>query len=235
MQEKSQASADITTGSRRARRPPLETFLKADDNSTKTVILRSALDVFARHGFEGASMPKIAEAARVGHPLIHYHFGSKENLWREAVAHSVGGLLENAATLELSSEDIPPLDRLRSLTGAFTLFAALYPSHLAIFMFEVRARSERFTWLMDNYIEPFIAKLKGVFAEARARGEIKDIPVDNLISIFTGGIVSHFSINMQSLPNRPAEVLAAEHAAYVIDVVLDGIVIKDGVICRSMD
>lgn len=227
MAARSGQHGNISARSGNSRASQLSLLLKSADNSTKTVILKAALDVFARHGFDGASIPKIAKAAHVGHPLIHYYFGTKENLWREAVAHSVEGLLANAALIDLSSADISPLERLKALTGAFTLFAAQYPSHLAIFMFEVRARSDRFTWLMTEYIEPFIAKLALVFTDARAVGEIKDIPLDNLISIFTGGIVSHFSMNIKPLPDRPAEVLAAEHTAYVIDVLLDGILIRD--------
>ena len=39
-----------------------------------------ALDVFAEHGFAGASIRAIAERARVSHATLIQHFGSKEGL-----------------------------------------------------------------------------------------------------------------------------------------------------------
>ncbi|RYE57225.1 MAG: TetR/AcrR family transcriptional regulator, partial [Rhizobiaceae bacterium] len=60
--------------------------------NAKSAILDAALKAFARDGFDGASLPKIAEMAQIAHPLIHYHFGSKDNLWRETVDYALGDL-----------------------------------------------------------------------------------------------------------------------------------------------
>jgi hypothetical protein len=49
----------------------------AADLGTKNEILEAALLAFARDGFDGASLPKIAEIAKVAHPLIHYYIRSK--------------------------------------------------------------------------------------------------------------------------------------------------------------
>ena len=45
-------------------------------------ILEAALDLFAAHGFDGASTRSIAECACVNLPAIQYYFGSKEGLYR---------------------------------------------------------------------------------------------------------------------------------------------------------
>lgn len=209
-------------------RPPLgHASADPDDQGRKAAILRAALDVFARDGYDGASLPKIAEAANVGHPLILYHFASKENLWRKAVANSLGGIVAEAAAIEVACRGLPPIDRLKALIHAFAIFAARFPSHFAILMFETRSRSERLTWLAENYINPFGAQWVSVFEEARAKGQIKDIPVDNLIPIFMGSVISYFSVNLQPLPDRPIEDIAHEHAAYVVDVLLNGIMLPD--------
>ncbi|BAC89954.1 TetR/AcrR family transcriptional regulator [Gloeobacter violaceus] len=44
-------------------------------------ILRGALAVFARHGFAGASMDRLASGARVSKPTLYSHFQSKEGLF----------------------------------------------------------------------------------------------------------------------------------------------------------
>lgn len=51
--------------------------------STKQRILGAAEDLFARHGFAGASLRQVTTAAKVNLAAVNYHFGSKENLIEE--------------------------------------------------------------------------------------------------------------------------------------------------------
>ena len=48
---------------------------------TRGRILSAALELFAEHGFEGASTRAIAERAGINLPAIQYYFGSKEGLY----------------------------------------------------------------------------------------------------------------------------------------------------------
>jgi AcrR family transcriptional regulator len=50
-------------------------------------ILETAIQVFADEGYEGASTRLLAERADVNLPAIQYYFGSKEGLYRAAIAH----------------------------------------------------------------------------------------------------------------------------------------------------
>ena len=54
--------------------------------ATRAAILDAAERVFANHGFDGATVRCIAEAAAVNQGLIHYHFDSKERLYAEVFA-----------------------------------------------------------------------------------------------------------------------------------------------------
>jgi len=48
--------------------------------STKERILRAAESLFARRGFDGASLRELTSAAGVNLAAVNYHFGSKEKL-----------------------------------------------------------------------------------------------------------------------------------------------------------
>jgi AcrR family transcriptional regulator len=50
--------------------------------STRSAILEAALAEFAEKGFEAASIRCIAERTGFQHPLITYHYPSKDLLWR---------------------------------------------------------------------------------------------------------------------------------------------------------
>jgi AcrR family transcriptional regulator len=47
--------------------------------------LDKALEVFWRHGFEGASMPALTEAMGINRPSLYAAFGNKEALFRKAL------------------------------------------------------------------------------------------------------------------------------------------------------
>jgi AcrR family transcriptional regulator len=54
-------------------------------NDVRDRLLDAALRLFARKGFESASVRELAEAAAVTRPTLYYHFGSKEGLYLEMV------------------------------------------------------------------------------------------------------------------------------------------------------
>ncbi len=49
--------------------------------STKEAILTAAKTLFIEHGYEGASIGKIAKLAKVNHSLVFHHFTNKQQLW----------------------------------------------------------------------------------------------------------------------------------------------------------
>jgi AcrR family transcriptional regulator len=198
----------------------------APDAGARTAILNAALEAFSRDGFDGASLPKIGAAANIGHTLIIYYFGSKDNLWRETVDFAFGGLMIEAATIEAASRDLSPLDRLRVLIRAFALFAARHPSHLGLIMAEARADTERLRWLQDNYTNRFVDNLQRILVEAQDAGQVKAIPVMHLDFIIIGSLVLYFSVESGLPRKKSADELAVEHADWVLDVLLNGVAVR---------
>lgn len=62
---------------------------QARGEDSRRRILESALDLFAAHGYEGASTRQIAEGAGVNLPAIQYYFGNKEGLYRAIIEEIV--------------------------------------------------------------------------------------------------------------------------------------------------
>lgn len=60
--------------------------------TTRSVLISAAGELFAEHGFDGVSTRMIADRAGVKVSAIHYHFGSKEKLYIETClsAHAKG-------------------------------------------------------------------------------------------------------------------------------------------------
>jgi len=74
---------------------------RVDGEATRISILDEAERLFARDGFTGVSVRRITNAAKVDGALISYHFGSKENLFREVLVRRVEKMsTERLARLE---------------------------------------------------------------------------------------------------------------------------------------
>ena len=125
--------------------------------STRERILTVAEDLFARHGFAGASLRHVTAAARVNLAAVNYHFGSKDGLIEEVVRRRLdelnrGRLAALEATMQRqdhSLEDIldafirPALEQ--SSTGGGAAFVRV----LARAWAESDGQLRRF--LADNY------------------------------------------------------------------------------------
>lgn len=60
---------------------------------TRREILRAAGEAFAAHGFVGATTRAVAAGAGVNVATLHYHFGSKEGLYRAVLGDASKGTL----------------------------------------------------------------------------------------------------------------------------------------------
>src|ERR1700758_5501870 len=82
--------------------------------STRAAILRAAVAEFAEKGFEAASIRSIAERTGFQHPLITYHYPSKDLLW-QAVAEDTFERVQLEWDARAAEEADPsPLQRLRA-------------------------------------------------------------------------------------------------------------------------
>src|ERR1700741_79618 len=76
---------------------------------TRAAILNAAIAEFAERGFEGASIRAIADRIGVQHPLITYHYPSKDILWRAAAEHAFTQIRAGWDISAPEASDLPPL------------------------------------------------------------------------------------------------------------------------------
>lgn len=76
-------------------------------------ILATALDVFAEHGFEKASLDHIAERVGIGKGTIYLHFAGKEDILLALMQHASEGLVTTCRE-HLTAEGAA-LDKLRAV------------------------------------------------------------------------------------------------------------------------
>lgn len=72
----------------------------------RDVILNNARDLFLAHGFDGTSIDRIAESARVSRQTIYNNFESKEALFRELAGALADHVVQPLLDEEPHSDDI---------------------------------------------------------------------------------------------------------------------------------
>lgn len=98
-----------------------------DPEAVKTAVLDAALELFAEYGFADTSLREISRAARVSHPLILHHFGSKESLFEAVKRRVVEGY---AARFPAAARDVNRPINLR--TEMKRIFTYLGENELAL-------------------------------------------------------------------------------------------------------
>lgn len=134
--------------SRRRREP-----VQARSAETRAKILDVAYNVFAEKGYDTANTRDIAAAAGVTHTTIRYHFGSKDELWRETVRQMFA---RTRAELELSEEDLsqPAEERMKIYLRKYVYYCARNSNHARIMIAESVRGGERLNWIATNFIRP---------------------------------------------------------------------------------
>jgi len=196
---------------------------------TANAILEAALPIFARDGFDGASIPAIARAVSIGHPLVHYHFGSKEKLWHAAADHAFGELVESIDAVDQHAGTLEPVAALELLCRTFAQFTASHPMHTLIVLNEVRAGGQRFDWLVERYLRPLHARLDRAIEAAVATGRIRPIPAVHLAGIAIGATVHFFGAGplaerLYDVDVRDADVIET-HTRWVLEILMNGLAI----------
>src|ERR1700726_3872735 len=74
---------------------------------SRAAILNAAIAEFAERGFEGASIRAIADRLGLQHPLITYHYRSKDILWRAAAEHTFAQIRSEWDTSAPENSDLP--------------------------------------------------------------------------------------------------------------------------------
>lgn len=202
---------------------------KSPNGHSRNEILEAALKVFARHSFEGASLQEIADLASIGQPLVHYHFGSKENLWKAAVDYALTDLRNFYESIAVTTVDLEPVDVIRVLCRSFLNFSARCPEHALIMINEMRVPNERFDWLTEKYLRPIHHHLDTILEAAKRKGQIRDIPVVYLTNTIFISLVHFFTIAplLKSVYETDAfdpETRAA-HANHTMSIIFDGIAV----------
>lgn len=134
---------------------------KNTDKNTRDAILQAAEREFSQKGFDSARTVQIAEAAGVTHAMLHYYFGTKENLYNVVFEQKLESL---QAMMKALAEDSGsrPEDWVRKMVSM--QFSVLQENRnlIPFFLNEINAATERGVWMIRRMAEVVAVVVAGL-------------------------------------------------------------------------
>jgi AcrR family transcriptional regulator len=190
-------------------------------------ILQVALEEFSSNGFDGTSMAQIARRAGVTQPLVHYHFATKDALWRAAVDRVLGLVNHGLEALRHDLEGKPPVEQLELIVRALVRFNASCPEFGRIVAYEGALGGDRLQYLFDRHVDVPYRDVGDMLRAGVADGWAKPLPVEHVVIAAAAAAAYFFVIKetvqqMYGLDVTAPEVVEA-HADTVVEIFLHGL------------
>jgi TetR/AcrR family transcriptional regulator len=164
-----------TAADPRAARPP---------EGTRDRLVAAAAADFAARGFAGASVDRIARAARVNKAMIYYHFRGKAALYREILGDMFRAVA--ARVRVVAQAPLTPEEKLRGFIDAIAAEALARPHFPPIWFREIAEGGAHLDDKTLADITAIVGMLAAIVQEGVAAGRFR--PVNPLL--VHGGIVA---------------------------------------------
>src|SRR5712664_2093997 len=175
--------------------------------ATRAAILNAAIAEFAERGFEGASIRAIADRLGLQHPLITYHYRSKDILWRAAAEHAFAQIRAGWDTSAPEDSDLPPLARLREEYATLFRYTVAFPEFHRFMRQEAFTNNPRLKWVAETVLSPLLGRLIPQIVAAQKQGLLPAVDpiLFHYMMVSLTATLSGFGPEMQSTSGLSAE------------------------------
>jgi TetR/AcrR family transcriptional regulator len=142
---------------------------------TRASILDAAIAEFAQRGFEGASIRAIADRLDLQHPLITYHYRSKDILWRAAAEHAFAQIRAEWDISAPERSELSPLQLLRQEYTTLFRYTVAFPEFPRFMRQETLTNNPRLKWVAEAILAPLLERLLPQIIAAQKQGFLPSV------------------------------------------------------------
>jgi TetR/AcrR family transcriptional regulator len=191
------------------------------------VILEAALDVFSVHGFRGATIDQIAEAAGMSKPNLLYYFASKEEIHRRLLTSMLDLWLDPLRELDAEGDPVPEL---RSYIRRKIEMARDFPRESRLFANEMLQGAPHAIDVLEGELKDLVDEKAKVIESWMERGKIvRTDPYHLIFSIWaTTQHYADFDVQVRAVlgPERGGDGRFEDAARYLENLFMNGLVPK---------
>jgi len=165
---------------------------------TRDQILTAAVKVFARAGFEAASLAAIASEAQVKKALVQYHFSTKEQLWKDAATRLWTERNSRLSDVQASDYGESLTTKMRQGFTTLVEFTRENPEWLWFMFHEAAANGPRMQWLIDNFLREDYRLGESFVSQFQAQGVIRKGSSLHLLHLISGALTYNLLVAPQT-------------------------------------
>ena len=169
---------------------------KSEAFDSRQRVFDAAAAEFARCGYAGANVDRIARAARLNKAMIYYHFKSKAALYREILRDMFGAVRAAVAEVEASADS--PQDKIRRYVEAIAAAAEARPHFPPIWMREIAEGGEHVDAATLGYVRDVLAALARIIEDGKRAGRF--VPMNPMV--VQAGIIAPLMFFLATAPLR---------------------------------
>ncbi len=144
----------------------------------RDAILDAGLEVFSTHGFRGATLDAIAQAAGLSKPNVLYYFASKDAIYQALLARLLENWLDPLRALD---PDGDPCAELMGYMHRKLAMSRDYPRESRLFANEILAGAPQIGGVLRGNLRRLVDERAGVIAGWAAAGRIAPVDPHHLI------------------------------------------------------
>jgi AcrR family transcriptional regulator len=172
-------------------------------------IIDAATAIFARDGFDKASLDDIAERCELSKSALYYYFSSKEELFRSVIQKGFDELMEK---IETAAQGATVRENVKDIVEAFInmrfsscdLFKIAFHEKVKDFM----EGKNDFIPIFDEKFEQIEGRLIKIFEKGIESGEVRKLDPHYLVHILFG-VIHTFALGIKFNPPQGAEILTS--------------------------
>ena len=188
------------------------------------IILDAALNIFSLHGFRGATIDQIAEAAGMSKPNLLYYFASKEEIHRRLLTSMLDLWLDPLRELDAEGDPIPEL---RSYIRRKLEMARDFPRESRLFANEMLQGAPHAIDVLEGELKTLVDEKAKVIESWMAAGRInRTDPYHLLFSIWaTTQHYADFDVQVLAVlgKDRGGDGRFEDAARYLEHLFMDGL------------
>ena len=193
--------------------------------ATRDSLLRAAIKVFARHGFDGGSVEQISSTARSHDRMIYYYFGSKQGLYTAVLEEIYRRFDEAEAAIELDLEH--PTESLVDVVRFMLNYYRRNPEFVTLLNTENLHRGRHIARSLrkGEYSSPALGVIEQLLISGKASGVFRDDISARDLYLMIAAMGYFYQSNRFTLSaflgeNLEAPETVAHWEAFVIEAVL---------------
>lgn len=180
-------------------------------------ILEAATKLFAEHGYADTDTQQLADKLGVGKGTLYRYFPSKRELFLAAADRGMRKLCQHIDVSIAAIEDPP--DQIAEVVRSYLAFFADHPELCELLIHERALFKDRKKPTYIEHREANRERLRSLYRRFIAEGQIRDLPVDQLLDVIGDLLYGTMFTNYFSARRVSPE----EQARGILDILFRGI------------